>query len=54
MGGGKAVAHVHWTQVGTVPHNVAACLEAVHLRAALSRPERATAVETLGWVDGWV
>jgi hypothetical protein len=38
-----------------VSQNEAACLGAAHLRAALSRPERAVlaAVETLGWVTGW-
>lgn len=37
-----------------MPHSVAACLGAAHLRAALSRPERAAlaAVEALGWMAG--
>lgn len=54
MGGGETAAHAHWAREGTGPRTVAACLEAAPLRAAPSRPERATAAETLGGADGWV
>lgn len=41
--------------MGTVSHNVAACLGVAHQRAVLNRPEQAAlaAAEALGWVAGW-